>query len=129
MNIMLVSVTERTREIGIRKSVGARRQDILVQFLIEAVTLSILGAAIGVGVGYGIGALVANLLPGDWPPAHVTAGLEMRRAIDRVVHGDTVCGDLVQGDAGGWLAGMCGGHGGSEDNGRGGRDQHGRWYG
>ncbi len=71
MNIMLVSVTERTREIGIRKSVGARRQDILVQFLIEAVTLSILGGAIGVGVGYGIGALVANLLPGDWPPAHV----------------------------------------------------------
>ncbi len=71
MNIMLVSVTERTREIGIRKSVGARRQDILVQFLIEAVTLSILGGAIGVGVGYGMGALVANLLPGDWPPAHV----------------------------------------------------------
>ncbi len=71
MNIMLVSVTERTREIGVRKSVGARRQDVLVQFLIEAVTLSLVGGAIGVAAGFGIGSLVAGLLPGDWPPAHV----------------------------------------------------------
>ena len=71
MNIMLVSVTERTREIGIRKSVGARRRDILTQFLIEAVTLSALGGAIGLALGYGIGAAVAGVLPGDWPPAHV----------------------------------------------------------
>lgn len=63
MNIMLVSVTERTREIGICKSLGARRSDILMQFLIEAVALSILGGLIGLLLGYGIGMLVAHAVP------------------------------------------------------------------
>ncbi len=63
MNIMLMAVAERTREIGIRKSLGARRGDILRQFLVEATTLATVGAGAGVGIGIALAALVAALTP------------------------------------------------------------------
>ena len=70
MNIMLVSVTERTREIGICKAIGAKSHHILMQFLIEALLLSLLGGLIGLISGYGLGMLIANSIP-DFPPANV----------------------------------------------------------
>ena len=65
MNIMLVSVTERTREIGIRRAIGAKRMDILMQFLVEAAFLSLAGGALGVGLGTVAASLISSLA--RWP--------------------------------------------------------------
>ena len=69
MNIMLVSVTERTREIGIAKALGAPRNFILMQFLIEAMVLAVLGGIVGIGFGWLLGVLAAKMIPHFPPPA------------------------------------------------------------
>lgn len=70
MNIMLVSVTERTREIGICKAIGAKRYQILLQFLFESSFLCVIGGLVGLGIGYGIGYAASSIIPG-FPDAHV----------------------------------------------------------
>ncbi|MFA6166596.1 MAG: ABC transporter permease [Gemmatimonadaceae bacterium] len=79
MNIMLVAVAERTREIGIRKALGARRVDIMSQFLIEAATLSTVGAAVGIALGVGLAKVIAALspLPATVAPWSIVVGVAL----------------------------------------------------
>ncbi|MCA9750791.1 MAG: FtsX-like permease family protein, partial [Gemmatimonadetes bacterium] len=83
MNIMLVSVTERTREVGTRKALGARRSDILWQFLVESITLSLVGGVIGIALGFLLAVIVAwkSPLPYSIEPWSIAAGLAVTVAV------------------------------------------------
>jgi putative ABC transport system permease protein len=74
LNIMLVSVTERTREIGIRKAIGATSRAILEQFLLESTVLASLGGFLGVGVGIGLALLIGTIAPAVDPASGALAG-------------------------------------------------------
>jgi putative ABC transport system permease protein len=77
MNIMLVSVTERTREIGLRKALGARKRDILVQFLTESSVLSLIGGLIGILLGWAIATIVGRIAAANNAPIEPSIGIDV----------------------------------------------------
>jgi putative ABC transport system permease protein len=81
MNIMLASVTERTHEIGIRKSLGARRRDIMVQFVIESAVLAGAGGVIGILLAVGIAKLVDIVFTASVPPSAIMVGLVLSTSV------------------------------------------------
>ncbi|MDX2443938.1 MAG: FtsX-like permease family protein, partial [Bacteroidales bacterium] len=83
MNIMLVSVTERTREIGLRMAVGARGRDILRQFLLEAILLSLIGGLLGVGMGIASSKLFVSVL--NWPTTVTSYSIILAFAFSSVI--------------------------------------------
>jgi putative ABC transport system permease protein len=86
MNIMLVSVTERTREIGIRLAIGAQERDILTQFLVEATVLSLIGGLLGIGLGLGLALLASSTmsLPFDPSPSVIAFAVAFSAMIGTV---------------------------------------------